>query len=125
MSVVSSGSLVGPLLGAIAEGRLLGIPLAVVGTNPEAVVEMGSTRIVEGIYGCVTSNDVVITGMLVTPASGGPLVETLVVVDAFEVGRVVVGGTDVSGGTVLLPVGTELLPGTELGKEVGGVLSGG
>lgn len=123
MSVVSSGCLVGPLLGAIAEGRPVGIPLAVVGINPEAVVEMGSTRIVEGIYGCVTSNDVVMTGMLVTPASGGRLVVSLVVVDASEVGRVMV--VDGTGGTVLLPVGTELLPGTDPGKEVGGVLSGG
>jgi len=123
MSVVSSGCLVGPLLGAIAEGRPVGIPLAVVGINPEAVVEMGSTRIVEGIYGCVTSNDVVMTGMLVTPASGGRLVVSLVVVDTSEVGRVMV--VDGTGGTVLLPVGTELLPGTDPGKEVGGVLSGG
>jgi hypothetical protein len=82
---------------------------------------MGSTRIVEGIYGCVTENDVVITGMLVTPPPGGRLVETLTVVDGFEVGSAVVGGTDVSDGTVLLPVGTELLP----GKEVDGITSGG
>lgn len=79
---------------------------------------MGSTRIVEGIYGCVGSNDVVISGMLVTPASGG----SLVVSDVFEGGgAVVVGGSDVSVGIVLLPVGTELLP----GKEVGPLLSGG
>jgi hypothetical protein len=90
MSFVSSGCLVGGLLGAIAEGYLVGIPLAVVGTTPEAVVEMGSTRIVDGMYGCVVSNVVVICGMLVTPGSSGRLL-----MDVVDSRVVVVGGADV------------------------------
>jgi hypothetical protein len=107
MSLVSSGCSIGGLLGAIAEGYWVGIPLAdAVGTNPEAVVELGSTIIVDGIYGSVGSA-VVIPGMLVTPDS---LVVVVVVMGVLDSLVIVVGGSDVSGGVVLLPVGMVPLP---------------
>jgi hypothetical protein len=80
----------------------VGIPLAVVGANPSAVVEVGSTTIVEGSQGFVLTT-VVTGGMLVTPASL-VLAEELVVLVAVELRSVVVGGkivvVGVSGGKV-------------------------
>jgi hypothetical protein len=119
--MVSSGCVVGALFGAIADGYLDGIPLAVVGGNPVAVDEPGSTRIVDGINGVVAVPvSVPSGGMLVTPpvSSGPVLVETVELL--VEVLLRVVGGVEVSGGTVLLPVGIELLPEKVLDVTTGG-----
>jgi len=99
-------------LGAIAEGYLDGIPLAVVDADPVAVDELGSTRIVEGMNGVVAVPESVLSGgMLVTaPVSSGPVVVEMLE-ELFDVLLLsVVGGVEVSVGTVLLPVGIVLLP---------------
>lgn len=84
----------------MADGNVVGIPLAVVGVLPVAELELGATMIVDGSHGSEVvkvDNGV----MFVTPDSEGRLeLESVTVV----------GGSVVSGGTVLLPVGTELLP---------------
>lgn len=102
------------MLGVIAEGYFVGMPL-VVGASPAAVVELGSTRIVEGSHPPET---VVVptAGMLVTfSVSDGPLLPDEVL-DGVVKGGVGVGvdvGVDVvSVGSVLLPVGIVLFPGT-------------
>jgi len=88
------------LLGAMADGNVVGMPLAVVGVLPVAELELGATRIVDGSHGSeVVKVDKGV--MFVTPDSDGRL----------ELDDSVgVGGSVVSGATVLLPVGTELLP---------------
>lgn len=88
------------MLGAMADGNVVGMPLAVVGVLPVAELELGATRIVDGSHGSeVVKVDKGV--MFVTPDSDGRL----------ELDDSVgVGGSVVSGATVLLPVGTELLP---------------
>jgi len=84
----------------MADGNVVGMPLAVVGVLPVAELELGATRIVDGSHGSeVVKVDKGV--MFVTPDSDGRL----------ELDDSVgVGGSVVSGATVLLPVGTELLP---------------
>jgi hypothetical protein len=92
------------LLGVICEGKVDGMPVAVVDAVDSTVVEVGAIRMVEGSH----ASDRVVepkSGTLVTPLVSVPLVDD-------ELERPVVvgaGGSDVEGGTVLLPVGNEVL----------------
>ena len=93
-------------MGAMADGNDDGMPLAVVCVFcPDVVDAVGATIRLDGNQFEVVK---VPTGAtLVTPLS---LPELLLVVVKAELDEVVVGGTVVSGGAVLLPVGIELLP---------------
>ena len=86
----------------MADGKVVGMPLAVVKVLSVAVLEVGAIIIVDGSHGSEVVN-VVRGGMIVTPGSDAWLeLEELVVVTG--------GGSVVSDGTVVLPVGTVLLP---------------
>lgn len=94
------------MLGAIADGNDDGMPLAVVCVFcPDVVDAVGATIRLVGSQSDVVK---VPTGAtLVTPFS---VPVRVVVVVGSSLDEVMVGGTLVSGGAVLLPVGTELLP---------------